>query len=154
MVWAGVGRAGELQVVARVRRSARRRAEGVREAAPTLEARTTARFGVALEQLVGRDVQRVREALQLVGGEAPPACLDAAHGGLVDADPPGEGPLAPALPLAQARDLCADPRLMFVAHRFRHLRLATLCITVRHPMPGFLHRLTQTGLADDVIIAS
>ena len=59
------------------------------------------RLGRALEQDVGRDVQRIREALQLVGGEAAAAGLDAADGRLVESDPLGERALAPALLLAQ-----------------------------------------------------
>ena len=69
------------------------------------------RLAGALEQHVRRDVQRVREALQLVGGEASPPGLDAADGGLVDAHPLGQGALAPALLLTQAgRSACLCSR--------------------------------------------
>ena len=111
--------------------------------------------GIAREQFVGGDVERVREALQLVSREAPTAGLDAAHGGLVDADPPGEGALAPALPLAQARDLRADrspdvrrasfpsPPSSYTVHH---------CYVVVCPLSCF--GALDADLRDDVIIAS
>ena len=107
-----------------------------------------------LSSVVGRDVQGVREALQLVGGEAPAPGLDAADGGLVDAHPLGQGALAPALLLAQLRDQrCRCSRDVLRAS-FPSPPPVHFCITVRHCMPAFLHRCTLDGLACDVIIAS
>ena len=65
-------------------------------------------------------MEGVREALELFSGETPAPGLDTAHRRLVEAHPPGQRALAPALLLPQPGDPPADDLLMLISHQFRH----------------------------------
>ncbi len=95
------------------------------------------------QQVVRADVEGVREALELVGGESPAARLDAADRRLVEAHPLGQCALAPALLLAQLRDPRADRLLMRVSHQFRHLHSLQSASQVRPLYPDSCIRCTR-----------